>query len=75
MIIEDDSVTRDELTLLLENEGFQVKAVTEFTDVAGQVRASAPQLVLLDLGLPGKDGFTLCMEIRRISQVPILILT
>ena len=74
MIIEDDPVTRDELTLLLENEGFQVKAVTAFTDVAGQVRAFAP-LVLLDLGLPGKDGFTICMEIRRISQVPILILT
>lgn len=84
MIIEDDPATRGELTLLLENEGFQVLAVTNFKDVVGQFReydlgsgeSQGPcSLVLLDLGLPGKDGFTLCMEIRRISQVPILFLT
>lgn len=81
MIIEDDPATRDELALLLENEGFQVLAATNFTDVAGQFaefnsRLAAPcDLVLLDLGLPGKNGFTLCMEIRRISRVPILFLT
>ncbi|HBA48719.1 MAG TPA: DNA-binding response regulator [Lachnospiraceae bacterium] len=41
-----------------------------------QPQPSAPcDLVLLDLGLPGKNGFTLCMEIRRISRVPILFLT
>ena len=185
MIIEDDPTTRDELTLLLENEGFQVLAVTDFTDITGQFakfilhtgeicsdqqqshyhysgfktashipakdtlvnsggieynsrpglqqppsehcssgtqlplsenrssemrpplsesrssemrpplsesRSSGMQpplsesrssrmqqplsapcdLILLDLGLPGKNGFTLCMEIRRISRVPIL---
>lgn len=87
MIIEDDPSTRDELALLLENEGFQVLAVTDFTDIIGQFvefdsrhglqqTLSAPcDLILLDLGLPGKNGFTLCMEIRRISRVPILFLT
>ena len=75
MIIEDDPSTREELTLLLENEGHQVLAVTDFTDVAGQLRDFGPHLALLDLGLPGKDGFTLCMEIRRDSDVPVIFLT
>ncbi|MCI9574029.1 MAG: response regulator transcription factor [Lachnospiraceae bacterium] len=75
MIIEDDPSTREELTLLLENEGHQVLAVTDFTDVAGQLRDFGPHLALLDLGLPGKDGFTLCMEIRRGSDVPVIFLT
>ncbi len=75
MIIEDDPATREELTLLLENEGYQVLAVTDFSDVAGQLKDFGPHLVLLDLGLPGKDGFLLCMEIRRGSDVPIIFLT
>ena len=75
MIIEDDPATRDELTLLLANEGYQVLAVTDFSDVAGQLRDFGPHLALLDLGLPGKDGFTLCMEIRKGSDVPIIFLT
>lgn len=75
MIIEDDPATREELTLLLSNEGYQVLAVTDFVDVAGQLRDFGPHLALLDLGLPGKDGFTLCMEIRKGSDVPIIFLT
>lgn len=75
MIIEDDPATREELALLLENEGYQVLTVTDFSDVAGQLRDFGPHLALLDLGLPGKDGFLLCMEIRRGSDVPIIFLT
>lgn len=53
MIIEDDRATREELALLLENEGFQVLAVTDFTDVPGQFqRFDSCDLVLLELGLP-----------------------
>lgn len=75
MIIEDDPATREELTLLLENEGYQVLAVTDFGDVTAQLLDFGPHLTLLDLGLPGKDGFTLCMEIRKGSDVPIIFLT
>lgn len=99
MIIEDDPATRNELSLLLENKGYHILAVTDFTDILSQFNAFNSQtglqkpsskpynpvlqepssepcnLLLLDLSLPGKDGFTLCMEIRRISQVPILFLT
>ena len=60
MIIEDDPVIRDELTLLLQNEGYHVAAVTVFRDIAAQVSESAPDLILLDLGLPERDGVSLC---------------
>ena len=60
LIIEDDSVIRDELALLLSNEGYQTAVVTEFTNVAMQVSAHDPNLILLDLNLPERDGLSLC---------------
>lgn len=75
MIIEDDGAVRDELALILRNEGYDALAVTEFEAVADQVRAAGPDLVLLDLGLPGRDGFLLCAELRRDSGVPVIFVT
>lgn len=75
MIIEDDPMIREELSLLLENEGYQVILVTDFTDMANQIRDCAPDLVLLDLGLPGRDGLSLCARIRQNSSLPIIIVT
>ena len=75
MIIEDDPAIRDELALLLGNEGYQVMPVTEFAGVPDQVRRAGPDLILLDLGLPGRDGFSLCAEIRRACGAPIVFVT
>lgn len=75
MIIEDDPMIREELSLLLENEGYQVILVTDFTDMANQIQDCAPDLVLLDLGLPGRDGLSLCARIRQNSSLPIIIVT
>lgn len=75
MIIEDDPAIRDELALLLGNEGYQAVPVTEFADVPDQVRRAGPDLVLLDLGLPGRDGFSLCAELRRACAAPIVFVT
>ena len=61
--------------LLLENEGYQVQAVTEFTEVVAQVRSFGANLVLLDLGLPGRDGFSLCADLRKTCGVPIILVT
>ena len=74
-LIEDDPTVREELALLLENEGYRVLGVTDFTAVPRQVQAFGADLVLLDLGLPGKDGFALCAALRRESPVPIIIVT
>lgn len=75
IIVEDDSAIREELSLLLSNEGYQIAAVTNFTDVAQQVSNLSPDLILLDLGLPGRDGLALCADIRRASRIPIIFVT
>ena len=75
MIIEDDPVIRDELALLLANEGYQTVAVTQFANVAMQVFDCSPDLILLDLNLPERDGLSLCADIRRASPIPIIVVT
>lgn len=75
MIIEDDSVVREELTLLLVNEGYCPLPVTDFTDIAGQAAERCPDLILLDVGLPGKNGFSLCASLRKAMSVPIIFVT
>lgn len=75
MIVEDDPAIREELALLLANEGYQAAAVTEFSGTAEQVLRAAPDLILLDLGLPGRDGAALCADIRRVSRTPVIFVT
>lgn len=73
MIVEDDPDIREELVFLLENEHYQVLSVTDFETLLEQVRSACPDLVLLDLGLPGRDGLSLCAAIRKTS--PIIVVT
>lgn len=73
MIVEDDPVIREEMTFLLENENYQVITVSDFETVTEQVCAARPNLVLLDLGLPARDGLSLCSAIREIA--PIIVVT
>lgn len=73
MIVEDDPVIREELTFLLENENYQVITVSDFETVTKQVCAARPDLVLLDLGLPERDGLSLCSAIRETA--PIIVVT
>ena len=73
MIVEDDPAIREELALLLENEGYMPLAVTELTSIPEQVAAERPDLVLLDINLPGRDGFSLCAALRR--SVPVIFVT
>lgn len=75
MIIEDDSAIRDELSLLLKNEGYYPLPLTDFTDIAGQAVRSRPDLILLDIGLPERDGFSLCVSLRKSVEVPIIFVT
>ena len=75
VIVEDDPVIREELALLLGNEGYQAAAVSSFSDISQQIREAAPDLILLDLGLPGRDGISLCAEIRKTSRTPIIFVT
>ena len=73
MIVEDDPAIREELAFLLENENYQTLPVSDFETVPEQVRSACPDLVLLDLGLPERDGLSLCVSIRKIA--PIIVVT
>lgn len=77
VIVEDDEGIRKELKQLLENAFYEVIAIEAFTDVAGQIyrRVPEPDLILLDLNLPGESGFDICRKLREHSGIPVIFLT
>lgn len=75
IIIEDDPAIREELALLLGNEGYQVLLITDFREIPSQVMDTGADLILLDIGLPGRDGFALCGDLHRLSAAPIIFVT
>ena len=75
MVIEDDTAIQEELALLLENEGYTPLVVTNFTDIPGQAVLERPDLIRLDIGLPGRDGFSLCAALRKAIPAPIIFVT
>ena len=75
LVVEDDEVINESLTLRLEAEGY---AVTRAFDGPGAVEAftaDPPDVVLLDIMLPGFDGLEVCRRIQAIRPVPVLMLT
>lgn len=75
LIVEDEKLIREELRDILENEGYAAEYVTDFSDVCGQIKEKSPDLILLDVNLPGQDGYRLCTAVRKFSRIPILFLT
>lgn len=75
LIIEDEELLRDELGTLLSNVGYSVDYVADFNHPLNRIKAISPDLILLDVNLPGQDGFSLCTSIRSFSQTPILFIT
>ena len=75
LIVEDDSNIAELLHLYLEKEGFETAVAGDGGKGAELFRSFHPELVLLDIMLPKIDGFGVCAQIRRQSQVPILMLT
>ncbi len=76
LIIEDDAVTRNLLTQVLEQAGFRVTAVRDGSEALSTLQQEGlPHLIILDLGLPGMHGFQLGERIKRMGDVPIVILT
>lgn len=74
-VIEDDDAIRGELVEVLERNGFRTVAATDFSRVVEDIAAAHPDLVLLDLTLPGTDGQFVCRELRAVSDVPVIVLT
>ncbi len=75
IIVEDEDKIAQILVDYLAKEGFKTKVVSDGTNAVETIKASEPAFVILDLMLPGKDGLTICKEVRQFSTVPILMLT
>ncbi|MHB8262720.1 MAG: response regulator [Acidimicrobiales bacterium] len=75
MIIEDDERIRTSLKIALEEEGYSVEAMVNGEDAVARLHSSPVDVVLLDIMLPGMDGFECCRQIRKTSNVPVVMVT
>jgi two-component system response regulator MtrA len=75
LVVDDDTSLAEMLGIVLRNEGFEAQLVDSGDKAVAAFRSFRPDLVLLDLMLPGKDGVDVCREIRAESGVPIIMLT
>ena len=75
LIIEDDETFRQELAALLRGSLYRVTAPAQLDHIAASLSSIRPDLILLDLNLPGQSGFEVCTEIRKSSDVPIIFVT
>lgn len=74
-LVEDDPGVREELATLLSRYGYACAVTDDYEDVAGQILASGAHLVLLDINLPRYDGYHVCRELRRQSDIPVIVVT
>ena len=75
LIVDDSQALTDTLTEYLGRAGFEVRTACDGEAMWQQVRQGMADLVILDVMLPGDDGFTRCSQLRRLSNVPIMMLT
>ena len=75
LVVDDDAALAEMLGIVLRNEGFESRVSATGDQAMADFRDYRPDLVLLDLMLPGKDGIDVCREIRSESGVPIVMLT
>ncbi len=75
LVVDDDPNICDLLRLYFENEGYDVKTASDGVEGVGFFKMYDPDLVLLDIMLPKKDGWSVCREIRESSSKPIIMIT
>ncbi len=75
LVVDDDEKILKVLTIYLEKDGYMVMTAKDGWEAVDKARQLGPDIVLLDVMLPNLDGWGVCKEIRRISDVPIIMLT
>jgi DNA-binding response OmpR family regulator len=75
LVVEDDERLRDALKLALRDEGYVVAVAADADSGYASFSSDLPDLVLIDVVLPGRSGLELCRQIRRAHQVPIIVIT
>ena len=75
LIIEDDRNLLNELREFLGNRGYEVSSIDNFLKASEEALDLKPDLVILDINLPGISGFDICRSLKEKSNIPILMLT
>lgn len=75
LIVDDDPQLRETVTLVLKTQDYEVSAAPTGKEGLSQASAIAPDLIILDVMLPDMEGFEVARELRRVSNVPVLMLT
>jgi DNA-binding response OmpR family regulator len=75
LVVEDEAHVRELVSYTLQGAGYRVRSVGDGESALRETRQATPDLVLLDIRLPGIDGFEVCRRIREQSNVPILMMT
>ena len=75
LLVDDDPNIRQLVNLYLQKEGFELMMADRGDEALKMFKASPPNLILLDIMLPGMDGWQVCREVRKISNIPIIMLT
>src|SRR4030081_3755071 len=75
LVVDDEDHILELARLYLSREGYQIEGVADGSQALARFGQVKPDLVILDIMLPGVDGLTICKEIRKQSQVPIIMLT
>ena len=75
LIVEDDKKLSKELEKFLSQNGYEISRITSFENIINDILNSKCNMVLLDINLPGNNGEYICKELRKISEVPIVMIT
>ena len=75
LIIEDDKTIREELSILLTNNNYDVSSIEEFLDIENSIKDINPDLILLDINLPNTDGFEVIKKIKKVTLKPVIFVT
>ena len=75
IVVDDDAHIGQLVKLYLEKEGYQVRHYLNGADTLSAFKSDPPHLLILDIMLPGMDGWQICREVRKISDIPIIMLT
>lgn len=75
LIIEDDESICNELSILLEKNNYQTIVLKDFKNALNEILESSPDLILLDINIPYINGESLLQELRKISNVPVIMVT
>lgn len=75
LILEDDESIRDEIVILLNTSGYIAETIQKFDNSVEDVLKASPDMVLLDINLPFKNGKDILREVRQVSDVPVIMVT